>query len=355
MAAIFRRRPADERLDAATIEQMTAHHLLLLPSQDASREQVANLVRSRVDDAELDLTGSAQVGRRSAISGPHRLSAVDAETLGTPADLPTAYLLVAPQERDAGGFQTFVDPVETALWMRAFPTGPPFREEGTLVGLGLDLARRLGGAVRVAGTGILMQPDPTRNVDLTVWSPYWVTPADLVSLVEPVLPGAHQDVVHPHEPPPEEPELPWSVDPLDPFAVDLQDALTPELLDRLEGVAEATDAWAAQDMELSDGYAVVGHGGVVIGVQVETIVPQWVLRQLSDLPDVPTDRLVTYDIRWWPQDLSQLHIEHPNAAHRIARHIVGETIRAVARVTSEAVYGVVADAAGFHVGPESLI
>ena len=41
--------------------------------------------------------------------------------------------------------------------MRAFPTGPPFREEGTLVGLGIDLARRLGGAVRVAGTGILMR------------------------------------------------------------------------------------------------------------------------------------------------------------------------------------------------------
>ena len=120
-------------------------------------------------------------------------------------------------------------------------------------------------------------------------------------------------------------------------------------------MAEATDAWAAQEMDPADGYAVVGHGGIVIGVQVETIVPQWVLRQLADLPDVPTDRLVTYDIRWWPQDLSQLHVENPNAAHRIARQIVGETIRSVARVTSEAVYGVVADAAGFHVGPESLI
>ena len=60
-----------------------------------------------------------------------------------------AYLLEAPQERDPDGFEAFVDPVQMALWMRAFPGGPPYREEGDLVALGLDLARRLGGAVRV--------------------------------------------------------------------------------------------------------------------------------------------------------------------------------------------------------------
>ncbi len=355
MAAIFRRRPAEERLDATTLEQIRGHHLLLLSSLDAPPDVVAALVRARVDDAELDLTGTAQIGRHSSISGPVQLAEADAELIGAPAGLRTAYLLEAPAERDAGGFEAFVDPVETALWMRAFPTGPPFREEGALVGLGIDLARRLGGALRVAGTGLVLRPDPTRNIELTVWSPYWVTPKDLVALVEPVLPGARQDAVRPHEEPPAEAELPWAVDPLDPFAEELADALTPELLDRLEGVADATDAWAAQEMELSDGYAVVGHGGIVVGVQVETIVPPWVLRQLSDLPDVPTDRLVTYDIRWWPQDLSQLHVENPNPAHKIARRIVGETIRGVARVVSEATYGVVVDAAGFHVGPESLI
>ncbi len=238
--------------------------------------------------------------------------------------------------------------------MRAFPTGPPFREEGALVSLGVDLARRLGGAVRFAGTGVLMRPDPTRNVELTVWSPYWVAPDDLLMLLEDVLPGARRDVGGRHDPPPD-PDLPWSVDPLDPFAEDLRDALTPELLERLEGVAEATDAWAAQEMEPVDGYALVGDGGIVIGVQVETVVPAWVLRQLSDLPDLPNDRLVTYDIRWWPQDLGQLHIEHPNPAHRIARQLVAPTIRAVARATSQAVYGVVVDAAGFHVPPESLL
>jgi hypothetical protein len=355
MAAIFRRRSGGDRLDAATLERMTLHHLLLLPAEGSTPDLVATLVRSRVNDAQLDLTGTAQVGRRSQIIGPFELGPADLAALGLPEAFTAAYLLEAPVERDPDGFESFVHPVETALWMRAFPDGPPYREEGALVGLGIDLARRLGGALRVAGTGVLMRPDPTRNVELTVWSPYWVVPDDLVTLVAPVLPGARRDTGRPHEDPPENPDLPWSVDPLDPFAEDLQDALTPELLQRLEHVAEATDAWAAQEMEQADGYAVVGEGGIVIGVQVETVVPDWVLRQLGDLPDVPTDRLVTYDIRWWPQDLSQLNIENPNPAHRIARQLVGATIRDVARVTSEAVYGVVVDATGFHRPPESLI
>jgi hypothetical protein len=238
--------------------------------------------------------------------------------------------------------------------MRAFPGGPPYREEGDLVGLGLDLARRVGGAVRIAGTGVFMTPDPTRNVELTVWSPYWVDPAELLSLVEPVLPGARLDEGRPHEDAPAGDDPPWAIDPMEPFADDLENALTPDLMQRLEDVAYATDVWAHQQMEPTDGYAIVGEGGLVVGVQVETGVPHWVVQQLADLPDVPTDRLVTYDIRWWPEDVGQLHLESPTPAHRIARTIVGATIRDVARVVSEAVYGVVVDAAGFHVAPDRL-
>ncbi len=354
MAAIFRRRAESDRLDAATLDQLTGMHVLLVPTETATPELVATLVRARVDDSDLDLTGRARVGRSSSISGPVQLSDEDAAVLGAPEGLRTAYRLEAAPERDPDGFEAFVDPLQTALWMRAFPTGPPYRAEGDLVALGLDLARRVGGAVRVAGTGVVMTPDPTRDVELTVWSPYWVEAKDLVQLLAPVLPGAHQDMVRPHQPPPEPEAAPWSLDPLDPMADEMEEALTPELLQRLELVADATDEWAEQEMAIADGYAVVGHGGIVVGVQVETGVPRWVLRQLADLPDVPTDRLVTYDIRWWPEDVGQLHLESPSTAHRIARRIVAETIRSVARVTSEAVFGVVVDASGFHVPPESL-
>lgn len=352
--ALFRKRAEGARPEAGTLELLQQSHVLLLSSEKASAELVATLVRARVDDADLDLTGRARVGRQSAVVGPIDLSEDDAALLGAPDGLRMAYLLEAPRERDPDGFEAFVDPVQMALWMRAFPSGPPYREEGDLVTLGLDLARRLGGAVRVAGPGVVMRPDPTRDVELTVWSPYWVESKDLEALLAPVLPGAHVDLGRPHEPPPVHPEVPWDVDPLDPMAEQLESALTPQLLERLEDVADATDAWASQEMDLADGYAVVGHGGIVVGVQVETGVPGWVLRQLADLPDVPSDRLVTYDIRWWPEDLGQLHLESPNAAHRIARSIVGETIRSVARVVSEAVYGVVVDASGFHVPPEHL-
>jgi hypothetical protein len=363
MAALFRKRTESARLDAEVRGNLLLHHLLLVRSGTAPPDLIAGLVRARVNDADLDLTGQARVGRRSTITGPYELDDEVAEELGARGDQvdpgdpdnPThAYLLQAPPERDPNGFEAFVDPLQMALWMRAFPGGPPYREEGDLVGLGLDLARRVGGAVRISGTGVLMTPDPTRNVELTVWSPYWVEADDLLSLVEPVLPGAHLDVGRPHEEPPPGDEPPWEVDPLDPVSDDLDNALTPELMQRLEDVAYATDVWAQREMQPTDGYAVVGEGGLVVGVQVETGVPHWILRQLADLPDVPTDRLVTYDIRWWPEDVGQLHLESPTPAHRIARTMVGATIRDVARVVSDAVYGVVVDAAGFHVAPERL-
>jgi hypothetical protein len=354
MASLFRKRVDSGRLDAEAREQLTRHHVLLVSPHAAPPELVATLVRARVDDSELDLTGEARVGRRSRIVGPYELDQAAVADLGTPPELTYAYLLPAPKERDAHGFEAFVDPLQMALWMRAFPGGPPYREEGDLLGLGLDLARRVGGSLRIAGTGVVMTPDPHRNVELTVWSPYWVEPAELLELVAPVLPGAHLDEGRPHEEPAPTDEVPWEVDPLDPVADDLENALTSDLLQRLEHVAYATDVWAQREMEPADGYAIVGEGGLVLGVQVETGVPHWVVQQLADLPEAPTDRLVTYDIRWWPEDVGQLHLESPTPAHRIARTLVGATIRDVARVVSEAVYGVVVDAAGFHVPPDRL-
>lgn len=354
MAGLFRKRADGARLDAEARERLTRHHVLLVSPETAPPELIATLVRARIDDAALDILGQARVGRQSTISGPFALDDEATGQLGAPAGLTDAYLLEAPMERDKDGFEAFVDPLQMAMWMRAFPGGPPYREEGDLVGLGLDLARRVGGAVRVAGTGIVMTPDPTRNVELTIWSPYWVDPEELLGLVAPVLPGAHLDEGRPHDDPDQTDETPWDVDPLDPVADDLENALTPDLMQRLEDVAYATDVWAQTEMAPTDGYAIVGEGGLVLGVQVETGVPHWVVQQLADLPDVPTDRLVTYDIRWWPEDLGQLHLEQPTAAHRIARTMVGVTIRDVARVVSEAVYGVVVDAAGFHVPPDRL-
>ncbi len=78
MAALFRRRPGDARFDAATLDRLTRHHLLLVPAGGPTLGDVAALVRSRVDDADLDVTGTAKVGRRSSISGPFELGPADA-------------------------------------------------------------------------------------------------------------------------------------------------------------------------------------------------------------------------------------------------------------------------------------
>ena len=64
MAAIFRRRAEGDRLDAGDPRAARpGTHLLLVPTETATPELVATLVRARVDDADLDLTGRARVGR----------------------------------------------------------------------------------------------------------------------------------------------------------------------------------------------------------------------------------------------------------------------------------------------------
>jgi hypothetical protein len=72
----------------------------------------------------------------------------------------------------------------------AFPDGLPWRDEGRALHLLAALARRLGGAVRTAGTLQLIQPDPDRAVDYVVHAPYWLDPDVLLSVLLRDMPGA---------------------------------------------------------------------------------------------------------------------------------------------------------------------
>ena len=170
-----------------------------------------------------------------------------------------------------------------------------------------------------------MTPDPTRDVELTVWSPYWVEAEDLVALLAPVLPGAHLDIGRPHdEPPPRAGGCPGRSTRSTRWPSELEEALTPELLQRLEDVAEATDAWAEQEMaSWPTGTPSSATAASWSACRSRPASPAGSCASSPTCPRCPTDRLVTYDIRWWPEDVGQLHLESPPTAHRIARRIVG--------------------------------
>lgn len=347
-------------------------HLLLVPSSTPA-EVVAEFVAARVDDADL-ASGSAQVGRRSAIAGPVHLTPEAAAAAGVPGAWDTAYRLVAPRERDAGAYALIADAGERARWQYAFPDGRPYREEGDLVALGLELARRLSGALRVAGTNAVLVPDPDRDVDLSVWSRHWVDAERLLGLLAPVLRDARVDRPDPvgsHRAPPGDVDL-WTIDPADPRAEErhreLDLALTDDLLNRIDEHAETADARALAAPDILDGYAIAGDGGVTIGVRREGLVPAWIRGRIAEQDgtgpiDGPTGdgvrpepvAVANYDVRWWPFDLSQLGLENPTIAHRIAREQVRPVMRACARVIAEATHGLVLDAGGFPIDRYELL
>src|SRR5512144_751564 len=154
-------------------------------------DDVGDLVRARVPGSELGRTGQAALGRHSAISGPYELSMEDAVDAAVPMPWTVVYALSAPIEREDPPLPGVDDRDGFA---HAFQQGLPWREEGRALQLLVALARRLGGAVRVAGGQGLIQPDADRAVDLIIHSPYWLDPDVLLGVVQRVLPSAQLEI-----------------------------------------------------------------------------------------------------------------------------------------------------------------
>ena len=345
MTPIFRRRSASA-YDPETLTMLRESHLLLVP-QHIGVDRVDELVGTRVDNSHLKDEGSVRLGRHSALVGPFEVEVEDAIQAKVPTPWRVAYAVQAPPERDPAGFEDMFDPVQQAQWMRAFPGGPPYREEGDALGLAMSLARSIGGAVRVAGTNVVLTPDPDKLVDLVVWSPYWVPHERMLDLLRPALPGAHVDLSGVVWGGPREHERPWELPLDDPQIDDYEVGLGEEDKAVIDAVADATDIVAISSDDTLDGYAVQGDEGVEVQVQVEEVAPAWIRERLGPLlatPDVP---LVTYFVRWWPRDESLLGLEEPPAEHIEQRERIRPWIGASARVVAEATDGLVVNSDGF--------
>lgn len=332
-----------------TLEQLRTWHLLLVPV-GVDVHAVDRLLRARVPDARIATTGRARLGRSAAVSGPHELDTEEARVVAVPDGWTTAYALEVPAERDPVAFDDIADPVLRAWWMRAFPTGKPYRDEGEAVDLAMSLARRLGGALRCAGSNVVLQPDPQRMVDLTVWSGYWLAPDVLLDLLRPLLPGAHVDLAGlPWQGPAVHSEPAWSLDPLDPLGVDLAHALGEADVEVLHSVSEAADRQALEGPDVVDGYAVTAHHDLSVEVMQEDMAPAWVRERVAHQMRQAGDPVVGYAVRWAPHDELALESEEPPYGFRMERERVRPWVRSAALAVAEATAGVVSDGAGFEV------
>ena len=341
-------RPRSDAIGPAVRERLRDCHLLLLPD-GVTPGAVDDLVRQRVDDSRLLDTGRAAIGRRSAVAGPFELDDDTALAVQVPDPWSLAYAFEAPVERDAAAFRDIADPVQRAWWMRLFPDGKPFREEGQVVDLGLALARRLGGALRVGRRPVLVRPEPGRLVDLTVWSPAWTTPSRLLGLVRAVLPAATVDLGGRPFVGPARVGEPWSLDPRDPFVLDVAHAAD-TLRTAAAVVGAANDARVLAGPDVVDGFEVTAAHDLRVGVMSETQVPPWVRRRLGR-PDGP---LVTFSVGWQPADVVRLEAEQPPQAFWVERERVRPVLRATARLIAAETAGVVTDADGFGVADHEL-
>ncbi|MBL8932855.1 MAG: hypothetical protein JNL54_22260 [Kineosporiaceae bacterium] len=332
---------------------LRSRHLLMLPSTVSPRD-VGELLRSRVPDARLETQGIARLGRHCRVYGPFELSMEDAVDAGVPMPWTLVYALDAPVERDLPPHSGEDDRDGFA---HAFPQGLPWREEGRALQLLVGLARRLQGAVRVHGTGVVIQPDPMRGVDLLLHSPTWLEPHVVQGIVARVVPGAELAVDGQE----------WHGPDAHAYAgaytahATADDPLTPAELQALHAMADQVDLAALRAADTIDAFAVVAEfpgpawipGGVLPDHRDGAIE---VLVHVSD-PGEPSvagqdwgaHPFVTYEVRWACAQPEERERRLPSSSYLASRERVQPLVAAVARALVEAAGGVVTDEEGFLV------
>jgi hypothetical protein len=335
------------------LARLAAAHLVLMPL-GTDPELVDRMVRYRSQHSRLLETGRGWLARSSTITGPHSLTAQDAAALHVPGHWQLAYAVHTPVERDPRALEEIGDPQLRAWWMRLFPTGKPFREEGDAVDLAIALARHTGGAFRPAGGTFTIIPDPRRGAALTVWSTVPLGPDPMLLVVRPAMPGARvQGEAHLdwRVRPMTTDRQPWTVDVDDPATLDVAEALSDERLAEIEHLSRQHDAYALAHDEGLDGYAITGLDNVLLEAIAGDAVPPWIEQRLGT---APTDRVVTFSVRWAPPNVTVLEAEELSPILHRERDRARDRVRAVTRAVVEAVSGVITDDEGFEVDRYTL-
>lgn len=174
-------------LDLETAER---YHLLLVPDH-VSPAEIEALAVSVWNEAGWLSPGNLRLQEGCTLEGPWTLTAQTAQSLNLPADVPLTqvFVLRAPARRGSAPLEEIKTFSE---WARAFPGGMPVGIEERVLQVLQRMSRRLGGSLRIAGSGHVMTPDPASSVNLRVYASAWMDPGEAMSLIAPHLPGLHE-------------------------------------------------------------------------------------------------------------------------------------------------------------------
>ncbi|MEE6271856.1 hypothetical protein [Georgenia wangjunii] len=338
--------PADApALDRALAEP---RHLLVLPP-DVDVAEVDALAASHFDDAgwlgptTLRVTGDAH------LTGPWGLDDALRRAFDLPPWAVLAFLLRCPVQRSGP-----VPPELLGLGglLDAFPEGPPTGLEGVVLDHLLAQARRLGGALRVAGSGAVLVPDPATAVDLTLYSPVWLEPEACVRVLEPVLPGIRSAI----DDLPDAGGVPGAdrlaVDPAGPRAAAVAE-MNPDERAWLHAEADAFDTAALERQDVLEGYAAVadlGPDGLLEVAAAGQDQAPAILRGAA----WARRGVVAYEVRWRPVDPEVAFGPRPPLGLRRARDRVRALVERVAVALHDVAGGEICDDDGFLVAPTEL-
>ena len=345
------------------LRDAVGRHLLVLPG-DVGPEEVEVLAVSRFPRATWEQApgsvrpgghgrrgavpaGVLRLSRHSTLVGPFLVDHATTVDLGVPPAAGQVYVLHAPVERGEAPWAGAGDRDGLA---RAFAAGMPVRDVERVVTWLVAVARRLGGAVRVAGQGedaaaTLLVPDPSAAVDLTVWTDIWLEPEAGLAVMRQAVPRAQLDL----------PGATWSGPPR---GTGIESAPGAEDMDARERVALHAAADEA-DIAALTAAATRDVYGAIVDLELDGMIALTVAGE-TDLPPViagvpwASRGAVAYRVTWEPFELREGQLERPSLAHRVARGRATPLVIAVTRAVHAAVGGEITDLMGFVVDPADL-
>lgn len=153
----------------AELDPRSAHlHHLLLTDGEVSQTDLDSLARSWFPAAGQISLDALTLGSGLFLTGPWSVGERLRSQLDVPAWATAAYLALCPAERaDALPEELLgTDPI-----LDAYPHGIPTGTEMEVLRFLVAAARRLAGALHLAGTAVVLQPDPESAVNLAVYAP----------------------------------------------------------------------------------------------------------------------------------------------------------------------------------------
>ncbi len=320
------------------LDEARSHHLLLL-ADEVDPSEIEALALSIWDAAAWEGAGRLRLTGGARLEGPWRVDLDARKALGTPAALTNVWVLHCPTGRRTPVPKALADVDE---WARVFPEGTPTGLEYRVLTALKRMARRLGGALRVADSGALVAPDPDSAVSLTVYTPRWLDPADLRA----ILTGEFPDVVDSREVSSPEAAVPRAVEER---IHEIEKSIGPVRTDIVTKIERAREKALAAERAAAvvSGYAlltpIANRSDLMIEVHpVPT--PPAVLRWESWTTGV----IIEYVLRWLPGGTMTVPTGASRAA-RLERMRSARDIERAAGLVVGAVGGSVVDEDGFLV------